>query len=295
MNGPRGLLFHVVPVAAAVMAMSQAAADPDVSTVVSAAAAYINDYRSQLTSLVADETYTQQIVRQVPNDPASPRVRQMTSEFFFMFEPTGEWMAIRDVIRVDGQPVKDRPVVVDELKRLPVHEVAAAFLKHNSRFNLGRTQRNFNEPTMVLHVLMDAHRSRFSFARKRVDRRRDGTLVTIAFTEAAGPTSLIRDLALGAVLSTGEFIVEAGSGRIHRAVLTAKAGPVRLELITDFALDKRLDMWVPVRFRERYEQGTPPASFESELEYEDIVCDARYSNYRRFQTSGRIKKAQGTP
>jgi hypothetical protein len=277
-------------VGAALLISAQAQPDPDVTALVNAAAAYVKTYQEQLTSVVADESYLQQIIMLVPNDPAMPRQRRMNSELVFMFAPTGEWMAIRDVIRVDGQAVKDRPSIVEQLKRLPLHEVADSFLKHNSRFNLGRTYRNFNEPTLVLHVLADAHRSRFSFERTRVARAREGTLVTVAFVEGEGPTSLIRDLTFGAALSRGEFVVEADTGRIRRATLTAKAGPVRLEFTTEFALDDRIGIWVPRRFRERYEHGTPPTSFEGAFEYEDITCDATYSNYRRFQTSGRIKK-----
>jgi hypothetical protein len=264
--------------------------DPDLSTVLSAAAAYVKDYQTKLTSIIAEETCTQQIVTQVPHDPNAPRLRRLTGEMFFMFVPNGEWMAIRDVIRVDGQPVPNRPVILDELQRLPVHDVADTFMKHNSRFNLGRTFRNFNEPTLVLHVLTDAHRPRFSFERKRVDRRGNAPLVTVAFAEAPGPTSLIRDLARGAVASAGELTIEAGSGRIHRGMLTAKVGPVSLQLITEFALDTRLEIWVPVRFRERYELGTPPSSLESYLEYEDAIGEAKYTNFRRFQTGSRIIK-----
>ena len=276
--------------AAALLSFGQAPADVDVDAVVNATAEYVRKYQTQLTSVVAEETYTQQVVMRVPNDPSAPRLRRLTSEFFFMFAPAGEWMGIRDVIRVDGHEVKDRPVVLDELRRLPLQEVADTFLKHNSRFNVGRILRNFNEPTLVLHVLTDDHRSRFTFARKRVERRGNATLVTLAFSEVAGATSLIRDLTFGAALSKGELIVEAGTGRIHRALLTASTGPIRLELTTEFALEPRLEMWVPTRFRERYEHGTRPASLGSELEYEEISCDARYSNYRRFQTSGRIRK-----
>jgi hypothetical protein len=280
----------IVVLAAALLSIAQAPAGVDVAAVTSAAAAYVKAYQTQLTSVVADETYTQQILMQRPNDPAMPRQRQMTSEFFFMFAPSGEWMGIRDVVRVDGAPVKDRRGVLDELNRLPLHEVADAFMQQNSRFNLGRTYRNFNDPTLVLQVLADAHRPRFTFERRRVDRRRAGTFVTLAFAEAPGPISLIRDLQYNLILSAGEFVVDAGSGRIHRGVLRTTVGPVRMELVTEFVPDERLDMLVPGRFRERYEYGTRPTSFESELDYEEIACDARYSNYRRFQTSGRIKK-----
>ena len=142
---------------------------------------------------------------------------------------------------------------------------------------------------MALRVLTDLHRSRFSFARQRVQRTAGVTLMMVSFAERSGPP-LIRDLTFGAVLTKGEFTIEAETGRIRRSQLTAASGPVRLELTTDFIHDARLDIWVPGRFRERYEHGTRPTSLEGASEYEEIVCEATYSNYRRFETGGRIKK-----
>lgn len=113
-------------------------------------------------------------------------------------------------------------------------------------------------------------------------------MVLLSFTEKERPT-LIRDLTYGAVFSKGELTVEAGTGRIRRALLTAKIGPIRLELTTVYASDERLGIWVPTRFRERYEHGTPTGSPDSTSEYEDVLCEATYSNYRRFETRARIK------
>lgn len=268
----------------------QAGPGQTANAVVEAAVAYVKTYQSQLSSVVAEEVYTQQIARLVPYDPGIPRFRRITGELFFMFAPGGDdWMAIRDIARVDGKEIKDGLRVLDELKRLPVHEVVAGFKTHNSKFNIGRTFRNFNEPTLSLRVFGDDHRRRVVFAQRRVERTRDGPLVVVSFAEREGP-SLIRDLTHGVVLSKGEFAIEPTSGRIQRALLTASVGPIRLELATDYVLDKRLNIWVPSRFRERYEHGAPPTGIEAAFEYEDISCEARYSNYRRFETSGRIRR-----
>ena len=56
-----------------------------------------------------------------------------------------------------------------------------------------------------------------------------------------------------------------------------------------YAPDERLGIWVPTRFRERYQHGTPAGSPDSASDYEDILCEATYSNYRRFETRVRIK------
>ena len=285
------LAARSVILALAALASAGAAQGPDTSTkrIVEAAAAYVADYQRQLTSVIADEIYTQEVVAQSPRDPKMPRIRRLRSEVFFMYAAADHhWMAIRDVMSLDGSPLADRPDLRDAFQRLATREVAAKVTEYNSRYNIGRTYRNFNEPTLSLLVFDERHRPRFSFDRKHVERQGDTTLVTIAFTEKDSPT-LIQDQRRGRVFSKGEFIVEAGAGRIRRTVLTAKSDPLRLELTTTYAPDDRLGILVPTLFRESYEYGSNSRTLDSAPEYERIVCEATYSNFRRFETSVRIK------
>src|SRR5687767_7894017 len=124
--------------------------DPtSLETVVAAAAAYVKEYQRALTSVLADEDYLQQVVMQTPRDESMPRVRRLRSEVFFMFAPaSGDWMAMRDVASIDGTAVVERPNLREALRTLPAPEVARTFKSYNSRFNLGRASRNFNEPTL---------------------------------------------------------------------------------------------------------------------------------------------------
>ncbi len=277
---------------------------PDVSTraVVAAAARYIADYQRELTSVLADERYTQEILAQVPRDDEMPRTRALQSEVFFMFEPASrQWMAIRDVLEVDGQPLLDRPDLHEALRTLSAAEVAATFKGYNSRFNIGRTFRNFNEPTVSLLVLDEHHRRRFSFDRRNVEREGGDLLVTLEFREKDPPT-LIFDPKRGRVFSRGELLVEAGTGRVRRAVLTAAVRGIQVKLTTEYRSEPRLKIWVPASFLEHYEAGMRPAGefapFRPQVstdaagraEYERIACEAAYSNYRRFETSVRIKR-----
>ena len=272
---------------------AQASAEVSTRAIVNRAAAYVKAYQAELTSILADERYTQRLVDQMPYDQTMPRARTMSSELFFMFAPAGDaWMAIRDVITVDGHRLANRPDLREALRLLPAAQVARKFKDYNSRFNLGRTYRNFNEPTLSLLVLDDEHRHRFSFDRKKVERSSDSVLVTLSFRERERPT-LIRDLKLGNVFSRGELIVEADTGRIRRAELTARIDPVNLHLTTTYSHDMRLGIWVPATFREQYQYGVASndakARLESGGDYEHVLCEATYTNYRRFETSVRIK------
>jgi hypothetical protein len=277
--------------------------NPDLSAsgVVGAAAAYVKAYQEQLTFLIADEAYTQQVRSQIP-DGGGPKGRTMKSELFFMFTPADRvWMAIRDVIEVDRKAVADRPDLRAALETLPAGQVAEKFKASNSRFNIGRTQRNFNEPILSLLVLDGRYLPNFTFERKRVERAGGSTLVTLAFVEKGVPT-LIRDLQHRPVFSRGSFVIDAATGRVHEGRLGVTIGGLTVELTTTYGPDERLGIWVPTRFRERYEEGvlapaggrTPREAAQARLEnansYEEIVCEARYTNYRRFETTARIKK-----
>jgi hypothetical protein len=278
-------------VALALLVSTGASQGPDTSTkkIVEAAALYVADYQRQLTSVIADETYTQEIVAQTPLDPQMPRLRRTQSEVFFAYLAMNrQWMAIRDVMSLNGTALTERPDLRGAFQRLAAGDVPPRFTEVNSRYNIGRTFRNFNEPTLALLVFDERHRTRFSFERKRVEREGDSALVTIAFTEKDSPT-LIQDRRRGRVFSKGEFIVEAGTGRVRRTVLMATSGSLRLELTTTYGLNDRLGMSVPTFFREHYEYGSNARTRDSAARYERVVCEAQYTNFRRFETSVRVK------
>lgn len=275
----------------AILPLAAAPQEPDTSTgaVVRAASSYVADYQLRLTSVLADETSEQEVVRRSPLDPNARRTRRMLSEVFFMFTPgTNHWMAIRDVISVDGRPVENRPEVRPSLEALNDDEVARRLKTQNSRFNIGRVFRNFSEPTFSLLVLDAKHAQRFTFDRKHVTKKDGATLVTLAFSEKHSPT-LIHDTTRGRIFTTGEIIVEAVSGLVRETTIRARTGDLDVELTTKYVADATLEMWVPDSFRESYEAGIDPKSLQSQAEHEHVVALSTYRNYRRFQTAVRIK------
>jgi hypothetical protein len=266
-----------------------AGGDPtSAEAVVEAAARYLKQYQQELTAVLADERYRQQIINQAPRVDTMPRVRTLESEVFFMFVPGADWMAIRDVVTQNGRALKDRPNLQEALKTLPTAVVASTFKEYNSRFNIGRIIRNFNEPTLSLLLLDDRYRSNLTIERKKVSRDGSDVWVTLAVTEASDEDTLIHSLAQRPIRSRGEYEVEARTGRIRKAQLTATFDSVVVELTTDFALDPRLDILVPTRFVEYYSSkpsnaavGDPRSSTEQHIE--EIRCDSTYTNYRRFE------------
>jgi hypothetical protein len=271
----------------------QSARSVAAAPIIEAARVYVEDYKNKLTFIIADEDYEQQIRNQVPLDPVMSKARTMKSEMYFLFAPqTQQWLAVRDVISVDGQPLTDRPNVTAMLAAMPASEAAAAVAMYNSRFNIGRTLRNVNEPTLGLLILDAARQSSVVFDVTKTVVDRGARVTTISFREQ-GPRTLIHDGLKAAAPSSGEILVEEPTGRVERTEIKARIGSVSLDLATTYVAEPVLDMWVPATFREHYEDGGNQA-FAGNLfnapAHEDISCEAKYSHFRRFETTGHIKK-----
>jgi hypothetical protein len=258
------------------------------------AADYVAGYQRELAAIVADEEYVQDIRRQVPQDPGAPRFRSTTGEVFFIFTaPSRGWMAIRDVRTVDGAPVPERTDVRAILATLPVTQVGEQMRSYNARYNIGRITRNINEPTLALLSLDEAHRSRFRFDTKKREDVDGHALIWLAFQEKERPT-LIRSLQGRPVFMKGELLVEMANGRIWESRLTATVEGTSVELVTTYRFDERLGLMLPIVFRELYEQGKGAAKARMQepgtsLESEQIACEAKYSNFRRFEVFSRIR------
>ena len=270
-----GLLLVV---AAAGIVAAQEPLNTSTKAVVAAASAYVTNYQSRLRFVVADEAYTQEVRR----DLGPIERREMIGELFLVFLPgDNEWIAVHDVAEVDGRKVVDRDRLQGLLRQGEVSRVAALVARRNAAFNIGRISRNFNEPTLPLLLLGPQRVSSVSFDRRRVDRTDSGARVTLSFTDRGRPT-LIRGIRGDHINSTGELVVDADTGRIERTLLRLETRDIEATLSTDYALDEKLELWVPSVFREIYTGRVDGVR-------EVISCEARYTNYRRFEVTGRVK------
>ena len=258
------------------------------------AAGYVDDYQKQLTAVVADEVYVQEIRAQDPADEGAPRSRTLRGEVFFLFAAVErEWMAIRDVKEVDGVPLTGTTDVRATLRTLPAGQVSDRMKSDNARYNIGRITRNINEPTLALLVLDASHRSRFTFKADKPRLVGDRLLVPLTFKERERPT-LIRSSAGAPIYTSGELLVEPGTGRIWQSTLNASVDAIKVQLTTDYSFDQRLGLLLPTVFRERYEQGSLAIARGSgrpvrTAEHEVVVAEGRYSNFRRFEVLSRIR------
>ena len=265
-------------VAAAGILAAQEQLNTSTKAVVAAATAYVANYQSELRFVVADEAYTQEVT----NDRGPTERREMIGELFLAFLPgDNEWIAVHDVAVVDGRKVVDRDGLQALLRQGEVSRVAGLVASRNAGFNIGRISRNFNEPTLPLLLLGRQRVGRVSFDRRRVDRTDSGARVTLSFTDRGRPT-LIRGLRGDHINSTGELVVDANTGRIERTLLRLETRDIEATLSTDYVFDDKLKLWVPSVFREMYRGRVDGVR-------EVITCEARYTNYRRFEVTGRVK------
>ena len=132
------------------------------------------------------------------------------------------------------------------------------------------------------------------FDRKRVVRDDDITLATLAFEEKEAPT-LVATPNEGAVRAKGEFLLDAATGTVRRTVFQLTRPGIDAKLVTSYTKDDKLNLWLPSVFTERYESssyaggGIRLPGNAARASRELVECVAKYTNYRRFEVTARIK------
>lgn len=278
----------IVAVALAQTPAQVPAPDTSARAVVAKAAIHIKEYQEALRFVLADETTVQEVFN---GRGARVARRETTGDFFLAYvEADGGWLAVRDILSVDGAPVEPKDSVRELLSRGSFARIGRQVADRNARYNLGSIARNFNEPMLALVILDDKHRGRFRFERRHVEASPAGPVVTVAFTERERPT-LIRGSDGRQIFTKGELVIDAATGRLRRTVITLKEGAVEAGLTTTFTENEKLGLWLPSTLTERYEHTTSRSVTTSRMQSvtingrELVVAESTYSNYRRFDVN----------
>jgi hypothetical protein len=245
---------------------------------------YIRKYQNEFRFLIADETSVQRLV--IPAGPggAPSETRTTRGEMFITFlDGQHHWSAVHDVMEVDGLVVVDRVDPATLLREDSFASTAARVADLNSRFNIGAVRRNFNDPMLALLLFDPDRRARSRYSRTAVAQPdRNTLLATVAFRERNQPT-LVHDYSGRPVYASGEAVIDATTGMVRKTLIAFKDDDVEAELRTEFDWDEKVRLWVPILFTERYAKGNPPNV---------TVCESRYTNYRRFEVTGRLLPAR---
>jgi hypothetical protein len=243
--------------------------------------AYLTEYESQLSSVVADERFEQNIY--------GPGLRgqgtTLESEVAFIRLPGGaEWLGFRDVRRVNFKPVKQGGLSISEVltsaagDMTKAREIANASAKHN--LGLPRT---INVPTAPLDIIHPSHRAAHRYELGGQESVRGTRTMVVGFTEVARPT-LVREPNGNYLVSSGRVWIEPGSGVVWRVEWIYQAeqrrprapGPPRLRV--DFERHQDLGFMVPRLMTEQFHTASMTRG----------EGRATYKNFRRFGTSARI-------
>ena len=274
----------------------QATSQPSLDQLLDRVAQYVTRFQDDFAIVISDEQYQQKAVVQTESGQIRSRAqRRIRSEtvFAWLLEQQS-WLTARKVLSVDGTPVPDSKERLDAVLGETGSARSARLQRlrdEGARFNIGRIYRNFNDPTFVLQFLTPAFQSRFAFTMLGVEK----ASWKIAFSERTAPT-VVQTPTSKNLLSSGIVWIGRADATVVRTELLVKdpSAHTTADISVDYRFDPRLGIGVPVRMAELYTQSAisniAPAGSPARLitTWERIECDARYSNYRRFETSGRV-------
>ena len=246
---------------------------------------YVRDYEDDLSMVVAQEDYQQWMHGQNASSNPMRYRRTLLSDFAFMRPlDNGPWVGFRDTFLVDSQPVRDRDSRLERLLAAGSRdgfEQAARIVEENARYNFGsdRVRRTINSPTLTVDFLHPRQRGRFSFRKAGEQRIDDRRVWKIDFLEHGQPP-IIRTPGGPGQVTRGTVWVDPSNGAVLRTflrVIPDAALAAQARLTVNFRREAKLDLLVPYEMRESYA-----------VRGGDIDGVATYSNFRRFETSGRV-------
>jgi len=228
---------------------------------------YVQEYERQFSAVVCEE---QQVQRTVRSDGRERKRRELLSDLLLV-KAGDRTVSFRDVISVDGKPVRDRQ---ERLRKLFLEAPPAAMRQaraiadESARYNIG-FQRAVDALMVPLEILQPRSVSGFRFA--SADRG-------LMFEEFSSP-SLIRyrdGQGLHDMLLRGRLAIDADSGRLLGANLTARNSMFETTLDVRYVEDSKVGLLVPAEMQERYLRTAQPK--EDRLE-----VSSTYTNFRRFE------------
>lgn len=246
-------------------------AAPSTRSVLSRAAAYVESQVDLLPQLVAEERSTQTLRPHTVG--TTTRQQTLVADFAWVrLEGTTETLGVREVREVNGQRVASAGRL-DQLLRGRTAGQYSELLAENARYNLKPGSRNLNLPTMAMLLLHRDVQPRFKWKQEKASGQAE---MILSFKERERPT-VIRGTNNEPVFSYGRIWLDSATGAVNRTELHADVDRAKYVLVVEFSVDPFLRVLLPLRLRERY--STP----------EDILEGfAEYTNYRRFQTEGRL-------
>ena len=268
-----------------------AAQAPSLAEVLKRSAAYVAEFRKQLSEIAAEETYRQELTdtSRFSNNILVNPPRILKSDLLLIKPADADrYVELRDVFEKDGAPVRHREARLEALLRDRFGTAGgriADIIAESAKYNIGRIQRNINTPLMALQFLDAEYQPRFKF--KHVDRQKpvfkderdkaiNATPVfrvstemwTIEYQERNRNTVIRRpdgrDLP-----AHGRFWIDPANGAVLISELIVEGGGVIATVTVSYQSEPLMGFLVPIEMREFYVQAS-----------ERISGHAVYSKFR---------------
>ena len=258
---------------AALWALRPAAQAPSLDDVLKQSADYVSGFRKQLSGIVCEETYRQEIVnagRISGGGMGATRVRTLRSDFLLVKPSDADrHVELRDVFEVDGKAIRDRQARLEQLLADPSGSMRlGAIINESARYNIGSVQRTINTPLMALLFLDRSHQQRFTF--KHVDQPRpvftdardkdinetpvfrvSTEMWTVEYQERRRDT-IIRAPNGDDRPAHGRFWINPSNGSVLISELVVDSGGVIATVTVSYQSEPLMGFLVPVEMRESY-------------------------------------------
>lgn len=273
---------------AGLLVLMQAASNPSqdrLNQLLASAGQQVRLFQRDFALVISDEDYRQHAEGRAY---VVPRHRRTHAEMLFVWLPDeGVWLTVRNVLNVDGREVAQSHDRLRHAVGEPGGERLTRLRRlvdESAQFNVGRTFRNFNYPTLVLAFLDPAVQPRFTFTLAGRERVGGVDAWKINYVEHEIPSVIQGDgtdrIARGSVWIAVRDSVPVKTRLDLRIPGLQSSAVATVEV--DYAPNAKLDIWVPVRMRETYTE------MRASTVAENIGGEATYSNFRRFETSGQV-------
>ena len=271
--------FALSVILAAALTVSAPGQEDPAAALVAGAGRYVEEYERQFSAVVGEVHEAQRVVKA---DGIVRKQRALVADVLLV-KAGDVTRSFRDVISVDGKPVRNRD---ERLRKLFLSESrsfnqqARAISEESSRYDIG-VKRGMDALMLPLGILRSDRASGFRFVRTP-----DG----LAFTEFRSP-AMVRSRSRGAtkdMFLRGNFTIDAVGSRVRSATLIAADDIFELTEDIVYGEDRVTRLLVPLRSTETYRQTGNPKG-------DRTVVTSTFANFRKFQVTVDEQLALPTP
>lgn len=253
---------------------------PGATEVTARATAYVARLLKSFTSVVAEETY----VQNVQSAANGQRVATKADFLLVQLGAQKQYAGFRDVFEVNGRKVRDHENRLVELFSRQTDDVvarAAEIHAESSRYNIG-PPRTINSPLLGVAMLQEALLPHFSFSLDRAEKVGDELTDVLVLDESVRPTLLREDN--GDAPAHGRFWIAQSDGAILRSEIQIDTLVQTSRIITTFQRDARFGVAVPVEMSENYKQQRSGGAATRQTDRGGpLTATATYGRFRQFE------------